>query len=728
MPFRGTIITIGVFCFVHIQSSVAQHNFRNTKTVDPSGHADWSTITSAISDIDANPSVKWTVFIYAGTYTEEVILDDTKENVDLVGVDRDSVIIQAPANKDAVTIKGTGARNNSIRNLTIITNDSSQNEGRGIVITRPGPSGTLNNVVIDDVRIQTRGDYSDGINVKYLTGGLTISNCVIETQAKYSHAIHLDSWTGTEFIDDLKILNSQLIPSGGNSAVQPGSDSDGVRIEHKVKNLLVQNVHMRFDGTGLAVNFLSGGSGSKFITCDSMTVRSTKARPLIDLSGTTAARLVHCDLLDADAPYNFVTVGTDTQIIDSSIVVDRNSVDSPFAEYDSAGVYGNGISGLRIANSRIIGLGWGIRLDNNCRDVQVSHSTLTGTHFGVFLECGDGISFNHCMITADSAGNNPAINPPDYHGVFIGNKDSAPTCEPGAIRFSNCTIAATSNYDNLDARGVYIRAAPSSASGPVVFRDCNISARVTVVDADDGHEARAYGVIADETGSAALDGGSIVTRDADEREDIQYDVYNNSPGIAIATTGVRYTKWKGPVGAAVQPDAVTQRIIGVSVVSDTAILPATGLTTSEQTIATGITQPDVYRVLSVKGNQAGMTQKVYIIGRNWGNERITDVLTLNGTTPVYGAKAFRSVDKIILPAQSASGQTVAVGNSSKLGLYQPVNASADVLQQGRKAAAATSYTLETVGTVDATNATIDVGVAVPIAPGDSFEFVFLASR
>ncbi|GIK16321.1 MAG: hypothetical protein BroJett003_12850 [Planctomycetota bacterium] len=725
---RSSVLVVELLLLAAAPSLFAQHNFQRTKTVDPSGNADWTTIADALDNIGSNPTVKWTVFIYAGTYTEEVVLDDTKENIDLVGVDRDSVILQAPANKDAITIKGVGARNNSVRNLTILTNDSTVDEGRGIVIKKEGTGDNLGNVTLDGVTIKTQAHGSNGIDVQYLEDGLTIRNCRVETLSTGSHALLLRASSGMDEIRNLQVFSSQFIAKGG----APGginNDSDAIRVDHPLLYGLVQDVYLQTDGVGLAFNLESGADGTQYLGLEHITVRNFGAFPMLDLRGSTRTRLANSDLLDADAPYTCVYVGTDTHIQNTSIVVDRNAVAPPIAQYDSSAVYGNRASGLRIFNCRLQALHWGLRLDNNCTNALISNSQMISSHYGVLLECGDDIRFENCTIIGDSANGKLATSPPEYHGVFIDDKDSTPTCEPGSISFNGCTIRAASHEENLDARGVYVKASPSSSGGPVGFKDCNISARVTVTDAQDADQARAFGVVADEADAVNLDGGSITSFDSDERESVQFDVYNNSGGgPAVKTSGVKFSKWKGPVSATLQPVSMTQRLVNVAAVSNTAILAATALTASEQTITTGITQPDVYRVLSVKGNQDEMTQNVILIGTNFANERITDVIALNGTTLTSGVKPFKTVSKIILPAQSAAGQTVSIGNTAKLGLYFAIGEGTDVLQQARKASAATSYTLEPTGSVDATYATLDVGVATPITAGDCFEIAYLASR
>lgn len=100
-----------------------------------------------------------------------------------------------------------------------------------------------------------------------------------------------------------------------------------------------------------------------------------------------------------------------------------------------------------------------------------------------------------------------------------------------------------------------------------------------------------------------------------------------------------------------------------------AILPATALTSTSQTITSGINNPDVPRSLKVKGNAVGITGNVVITGTNIAGEIITETIALNGDTEVLGNKAFKTITSIQLPPETNVGtDTVSVGTANKLGL------------------------------------------------------------
>jgi hypothetical protein len=87
-------------------------------------------------------------------------------------------------------------------------------------------------------------------------------------------------------------------------------------------------------------------------------------------------------------------------------------------------------------------------------------------------------------------------------------------------------------------------------------------------------------------------------------------------------------------------------------VSATAIHAAVALGLAEQNVTSGITQPDVPRTLTIKGNAAGITGDVVITGTNIADEVISDTIALNGDTEVEGVKAFKSVTSILFPAET----------------------------------------------------------------------------
>jgi len=87
-------------------------------------------------------------------------------------------------------------------------------------------------------------------------------------------------------------------------------------------------------------------------------------------------------------------------------------------------------------------------------------------------------------------------------------------------------------------------------------------------------------------------------------------------------------------------------------VSVAAVLAATSLAAAGQDVTAGITNPDVPRTVTIKGNVSGITGNVVISGTNILDAAITDTIALNGTAEVEGLVAFKTVTQVALPARS----------------------------------------------------------------------------
>lgn len=115
-------------------------------------------------------------------------------------------------------------------------------------------------------------------------------------------------------------------------------------------------------------------------------------------------------------------------------------------------------------------------------------------------------------------------------------------------------------------------------------------------------------------------------------------------------------------------------------VSATAVHAAIALGAAAQDVTTAITQPDVPRTVTVKGNASGIAGDVVITGTNIAGVAITDTIALSGTAEVEGVKAFKTVTNIHLPIKTnVSGDTVSVGIAKKIGVPHIVDNAAMVL-------------------------------------------------
>ncbi len=95
---------------------------------------------------------------------------------------------------------------------------------------------------------------------------------------------------------------------------------------------------------------------------------------------------------------------------------------------------------------------------------------------------------------------------------------------------------------------------------------------------------------------------------------------------------------------------------------------------AQQVITTGITNPAVPRnVTATAGGTAGDIKAIQVIiaGTNYADEAITETLdafTVNTAGSVTGAKAFKTITSITIPAHDGTGATTEIGWGDKLGL------------------------------------------------------------
>lgn len=135
-----------------------------------------------------------------------------------------------------------------------------------------------------------------------------------------------------------------------------------------------------------------------------------------------------------------------------------------------------------------------------------------------------------------------------------------------------------------------------------------------------------------------------------------------------------------PLGAAIAFDVGSISITGMQALHY-AITPATNSATAVHAavtlhatlptvVTTGISNPDVPRTLTVKGNQVNEAGDVVIVGTDVNGVTISDTIALNGTAEVEGVKAFVTVTQITLPPRTTASDTVSVGYAKKFGMPQ----------------------------------------------------------
>ena len=94
----------------------------------------------------------------------------------------------------------------------------------------------------------------------------------------------------------------------------------------------------------------------------------------------------------------------------------------------------------------------------------------------------------------------------------------------------------------------------------------------------------------------------------------------------------------------------------------------------EEVLTTGITNPPCARnITATSGGTAGDIKavQVIVVGTNLNDESITETLpvfTADSATTVVGAKAFKTVTQITIPAHDGTGATTSIGFGDILGL------------------------------------------------------------
>lgn len=100
-----------------------------------------------------------------------------------------------------------------------------------------------------------------------------------------------------------------------------------------------------------------------------------------------------------------------------------------------------------------------------------------------------------------------------------------------------------------------------------------------------------------------------------------------------------------------------------------AVLASTAGAATNQTITTGITQPDVPRVLAVTiGGSGESAGTVTVTGYNVEGKLITDSFAYTTAGQVQGALVFKIVSSVFLPSQLGASATVTVDTLNKIGL------------------------------------------------------------
>jgi hypothetical protein len=154
------------------------------------------------------------------------------------------------------------------------------------------------------------------------------------------------------------------------------------------------------------------------------------------------------------------------------------------------------------------------------------------------------------------------------------------------------------------------------------------------------------------------------------------------------------------------PFPIVQFIKNPAVADNTGVHAAVTLSASaEQTIDTGMTNPDVYRTIRLVGNQATVSGIVTLRGTDWAGRIITEDVLVTGTVAVDSNQAFKEIRNATFPVRQAASDSISLGLGADLGLIRPLAAGLTDLDVVELA----NHTVDAPSNVNATYATFIPG-------------------
>ena len=164
--------------------------------------------------------------------------------------------------------------------------------------------------------------------------------------------------------------------------------------------------------------------------------------------------------------------------------------------------------------------------------------------------------------------------------------------------------------------------------------------------------------------------------------------------------------------------------------SDTAVMAAVAATVgTDQTVTSGLTDPDVPRVLKVvPGGTTGDIQEsvVTVTGTNVEGKVMTEEFRFaaDASAAVEGVKAFRTVTSVNIDAQLSTAATFSVGVTNKLGLNHKLFESNTTVKVYYSSTVAnpTVLTLDTEPTVTTDGTQVELNTVLPDTAPDAAKF------
>ncbi len=459
------IITVLVISTFHLALTILPENVRaKTLYVGGPGPSNYTTIQDAINA--ANPGD--TVYVYKGTYYENVVIDKT---LSLRGEDRNTTMINGSATGDIVNVTADWV---NITGFTV-ENSSAGPPSAGIKLSYANNCNIANNegsILLwyshnNTIANNTGSNKWAGILLWYSSNNTLVNNAMSEVGI-YVNGDSLEHWN-THSIDTTNTVNGKpvyywknvgggTIPSGAGQVIL--ANCTNVVVENKNVSNAIVGISLGFSSNNTIVNNTASKnlegiylykSNNNFITknnasnCSSIGVRLLESNSNT-IANNTLMNNYHGLYLDSSSD-NTVSNNTASLSKGTGIIL-FYSDGNTFTNNSASSNFGDGIS---LASSD------GIALINN---------TASNNRQGIDFFCSNGIinnnivSHNEVGINFTWSGSSTIINnniSNNWDGIFLDF-------------FSSNNIIANNNIYSNDRHGIYLL-----ESGNNIIANNNIS-------------------------------------------------------------------------------------------------------------------------------------------------------------------------------------------------------------------------------------------------------------
>lgn len=166
----------------------------------------------------------------------------------------------------------------------------------------------------------------------------------------------------------------------------------------------------------------------------------------------------------------------------------------------------------------------------------------------------------------------------------------------------------------------------------------------------------------------------------------------------------------------------------VSAASTSAVVNGASMAAAGGTISTGITNPDVPRVITITpGGTTGDVRAgvVEIHGTNVEGKSISEelALTTNQSSTTTGTKAFKTVDSIDYPPMDGASATLSVGYSNALGVNHALPSNETTVKVFSATTVGGALTLQSAPTLSLNESNVEKNTVTPATTPDGTTFL-----